>query len=245
MGDTKILPVKEATYLGVTFTSTLSWKPHFTLKLNAAKARVAELRAVGLFGGRNIPADSLEVVRASVWGSLDYGRGVVNSDAHKHILIARSLLKFQMKTLREVLGVSDSTPMLGVLGETGDLADGWRGKLRQILLAHQMWLAPEGSLPKEVAQAALNVGGGVSLFARVNGWLSDIKGQPSVVSDFAKRNAIKKVVMQAARAEWILAVQASTRLRDTYAPSEPLKTRGYLDVAFRGRKVLTKLRVDD
>ena len=113
MGDTKILPVKEATYLGVTFTSTLSWKPHFTLKLNAAKARVAELRAVGLFGGRNIPTCSLEVVRASVWGSLDYGRGVANSDAHRHILIARSLLKFQMKTLREVLGVSDSTPITG------------------------------------------------------------------------------------------------------------------------------------
>ena len=64
-----------------------------------------------------------------------------------------------MKTLREVLGVSDSAPKLGVLGETGDLPDRWREILRQIMLAHQMWLAPPGSLPKEIATAALNAGG--------------------------------------------------------------------------------------
>ena len=200
---------------------------------------------MGLFGGRNIPADSLTVVRATVWTALDYGRGVANSEAHRHVGIAKQLGSFQIKTLREVLGVSDSTPILGVLGETGDLTDKWRGKLKQILLAQQMYLAPEESLPKEIARAALDAGGGTSLFARVNRWLSDILARPTVVSSFRKRSVLKKVVMKAARTEWIRAVQASERLKDTYAPSEPLRTRGYLDVAFRGRRVLTKLRVDD
>ena len=40
-------------------------------------------------------------------------------------------------------------------------------------------------------------------------------------------------------------VQMSERLRDTYSPSEPLRNRGYLDINFRGRRVLTKLRLDD
>ena len=52
-------------------------------------------------------------------------------------------------------------------------------------------------------------------------------------------------MVQAARAEWIQAVQLSDRLRDTYSLTEPLKTRGYLDINFRGRRILTKLRLDD
>ena len=51
--------------------------------------------------------------------------------------------------------------------------------------------------------------------------------------------------MKAAQKEWSTAVALSSRLKGTYARGEPLRTRGYLYYDFRGRQVLTKLRVDD
>ena len=38
---------------------------------------------------------------------------------------------------------------------------------------------------------------------------------------------------------------ASSRLRDTYAPSPKLCLRAYLAMDFKGRQIITKLRVDD
>ena len=235
--------VATAKYLGVLFDSKKSWVPHFTNVLEKAKSRVGELRAAGLLGGSNIPTNSLMVVRVVLWASLDYGRGAACSSGPRHLEIARRLALFQMKTLREVLGLSDAAPRLGVLGESGDISDAWREVKRQVMLAYQMLHAPVGSLPYAVARAAMSSECG--LFARVNHILTRVRGRTTILTDFRTSGSLVKLIMKAAQAEWKEAVAASERLRDTYPHSTCLKTRGYLNHEFRGRQVLLKLRVDD
>ena len=86
---------------------------------------------------------------------------------------------------------------------------------------------------------------GKGLFARVNNWLSEVRGRPTLISEFRTRSQLKKVVVAAARKEWRDAVKTSTRPRDTYGATETLKMRGYLKIEFRGQTILTKLRLDD
>ena len=45
--------------------------------------------------------------------------------------------------------------------------------------------------------------------------------------------------------EWLTKAKASTRVGGTYHDSVALQTRGYLKFDFKGRQILTKLRVDD
>ena len=245
-GEGTVSTVATAKCLGVLFDSKKSWVPHFTEKLKKGETRAGELRAAGLLGGNSIPATSLMVVRVMLWTSLDYGRGAARSSGPKHLEVAKRLVRFQMKILREVLGLSDSAPTLGVLGESGDIPDAWREVKRQVLLAHQMWQAPAGSLPNAVARAALATEHAEhGLFVRSNQILSTIRGRPTSVSDFRTSSSLAKVIMKAAQAEWKAEATASVRLRDTYPHSTSLRTRGYLSYDFRGRQVLLKLRVDD
>ena len=242
-GDGVVSTVPSIKYLAVIFDAKKSWVLHFSAKLTSAKARAGELRAAGLIGGSNIPTNSLMVVRAVLWASLDYGRGAACSSGPGHLEIAKRLVQFQMTTLREVLGLSDSAPRLGVLGETGDIPDAWREVKRQVLLAYQMLRAPADSLPGRVARAAMRAKQG--MFARANEMLTQIRGSPTSLSDFRTRSSLAEVIMNAARAEWMRAVAVSERLRLTYPPSTSLRTRGYLNFDFRGRQVLLRLRVDD
>ncbi len=89
------------------------------MKLAAAFLTRLELRRAGLIGGRNAPADSLEIVRAMLctWSTIDHGRGVASSQGPKCKAIAKALNSFQLETLREILGVSKSCRIAGVRGE--------------------------------------------------------------------------------------------------------------------------------
>jgi hypothetical protein len=66
-------------YLGVHFEPLKGWSAHFAMKRVAALLLRGEIKRAGLFGGKNAPADSLEVARSMLWSTLDYGRGVASS----------------------------------------------------------------------------------------------------------------------------------------------------------------------
>ena len=73
-GDEWVESVESAKYLAVHYRSDKSWNTHFTHKIKAAELAVVRIRDAGLLEGRNVPNDSLEVIRAVVWSALDYGR---------------------------------------------------------------------------------------------------------------------------------------------------------------------------
>ena len=133
-------------YLGVHFDPRGGWGKHFAMKRAAALLARLELRRAGLFGGRNAPADSLEVARAKLWSIIDYGRGVASSQGPKHKAVAKSLDAFHLETLREILGASRTCRKAGVRGELGEIPDVWRERKKQLLVARQMLGTPRGGL---------------------------------------------------------------------------------------------------
>ena len=70
-------------------------------------------------------------------------------------------------------------------------------------------------------------------------------GESRPLTDFRTKRNVTKWIHKKAAEQWAMQVTESPRLRDTYLYTGDLKTRGYLNADFRGRQVLTKLRIDD
>jgi hypothetical protein len=58
------------------------------------------------------------VARSKLWATIDYDRGTASSQGKKFKTIAKALDFFHLETLREILGVSKSSRIAGVRGET-------------------------------------------------------------------------------------------------------------------------------
>ncbi len=134
--------VKTCKYLGVHFDPSGGWSTQFAMKRAAALLARLELRRAGLFGGRNAPADSLEVAKAMLWSIIDYGRGVASSQCSDCKASAKSLDAFQMETLKEILGTTKTSRRAGVRGELGKIPD-VRG-LGLTRFVHRANLGPSG-----------------------------------------------------------------------------------------------------
>ena len=163
--------VPSCKYLGVHFDPLGGWSRHFAMKRIAALLARLELRKAGLLGGRNAPADSLEVARAMLWSAIDYGRGVASSQGTKCKGVAKTLDAFQLETLREILGVSKTCRKAGVRGELGEIPDRWRERKRQLLVARQMLGAPSGGLMELIARQANSVSPKLGVFQVVHEFL--------------------------------------------------------------------------
>ena len=70
-----------------------------------------------------------------VWWYLGYGRAAAPTTIPNHLGVAKQLRFFQSKILREVLSLSKSAVIDGLIGETGDLSDDWR-ELKKSSLLH-------------------------------------------------------------------------------------------------------------
>ena len=169
---------KKCKYLGVHFDPLRGWSNHFATKRVAGLLARIELRRAGLIGGKNAPADSLEVVRAMIWSVIDYGRGVASSQGPKCKTVAKSLDIFQLETLREILGVSKSCRVAGVRGELGEIPDLWRERKRQLLTARQMLNSPRGSLMEQIARQANRASPKLGIFRVVHKFLEESSGPP-------------------------------------------------------------------
>ena len=230
-------------YLGVHFDPLGGWSTHFATKRVAARLARLELRRAGLFGGRNAPADSLEIAKAMLWSIVDYGRGVASSQGPDCKAVAKALDAFQLETLREILGTSKSSRRAGVRGELGEIPDVWRERKRQMLAARQMLRAPEGGLMGRIARQANNASPKLGIFRVVHRFLEEAKAPP--LEEFRSKGAIKRWIHTKASLEWKAMVEESSVLPRTYYHSSSLGMKGYLRRAFPGRTILTRLRIDD
>ena len=87
--------VKYETYLAVIFSSNKLWNRHFKSRLRIAQISAAKLRKNGLLGGRNNPARSVQMVRAVLYATIDYGRGATSTMGRGHTSIIKFLFNFQ------------------------------------------------------------------------------------------------------------------------------------------------------
>lgn len=233
-------------YLGVYFDTVDGWGGHFAMKRAAAILARLELRRAGLFGGRNAPLDSLEVAKAMLWATVDYGRGVASSQGHGCGRAAKALDAFHIGTLREILGVSGCSVKAGVRGELGEIPDVWRERKRQLLVARQMLTSPEGSLMERLARHANASSPKLGIFRTVEKFLQGCS-EPThrLEEDFKSKRAIKDWIHMMASGEWRARIAGSMRLENTYPLARSLAAKGYLREAYPGRQILTKLRIDD
>ena len=238
--------VQAARYLGIHFDPRGGWGPHFAKKRAAALLLRLELRRAGLFGGKNSPADSLEVARSKLWATIDYGRGTASSQGSKCKTIAKALDSFHLETLREILGVSSTSRKAGVRGETGEIPDAWRERKRQLLTARQMLAAPKGGQMEKVAREANAGTPKLGIFRVVNEFLEEHAGPK--IETFRNKMEIKRWVLTKASEEWKTKVTNSSTLARTYrhsSDSTSLALKGYLKRTYPGRQILTRLHLDD
>ena len=230
-------------WLSVTFSVDFSWKLHFQSKIKTAYFTTHRMWESGLLGGRNIPAISLDIVQRVVWASLDYGRASTNSEAPGHKTIRDRLALLQAKTLRQVLDSTKSCPRDALFGETGDIPDFWRERRKILNMCHLLLSTPPDSIPGRLALSTLEAK--IGLMHRGSLLLSEL-GLPS--DTFLRQNAktlIKQAVLSAVTVEWRLKIQQQHRLALTYPPDTQYGLRGYLRQDFQGRRVLSRLRMDD
>jgi hypothetical protein len=234
-------------YLAVHFDTTGSWKTHFTKKLAAAHISRNELRKAGLLGGANIPAASLQVVEAILWAKLDYGRAATDLSRHGHVSIKERLDKFTSSTLRMAIGTSPQSVKDGVIGETGAYTDEQRSSLATLLMIIRMINAPNGSAAHAIIRQCLvrprrGIGLRGEQILRAMGVEAE---KMTIIWSATAKTSITAEMKRFAEREWQRRVSVSSRLAYAYPHNAPLRTRGYLKSNFRGRRLLTLLRIDD
>ena len=107
-----------------------------------------------------------------------------------------------------------------------------------------MLKAPHGSLPRRFAEVARRGEEKLGIFRLVDDILNEQKAGFDISAFNSKKN-IKKWVREQASREWLLGARASSSLGATYQDELALEPRGYLNFEFKGRQVLTKLRIND
>ena len=188
-------------WLGVIFSSDRKWKLHYANRLKVARFTAKSLQSAGFWGGVNVPSRSLHVVRAMLWSSLDYGRAAAPTTIPNHLGVAKQLRFFQSKILREVLSLSKSAVIDGLIGETGDLSDDWRELKKLLSVAHKLLTAPDNSIPRTLSRAAYHSESKVGLIARAKHALLEQKANPNILLNPFSGPAIKVLVMTAAQRE--------------------------------------------
>ena len=107
-----------------------------------------------------------------------------------------------------------------------------------------MLRAPTGSLPRRMAEVANKGDVKLGVFRLVADILKEQQSERDI-SSFDSKKSIKNWVRMQATKEWLKGAKASPRLGETYRDVVSLEMHGYLKFDFKGRQVLTKLRIDD
>ena len=230
-------------WLSVTFSVDRKWITHFTAKIKTAYFTTHRMWESGLLGGRNIPAISLDTVQKVVWASLDYGRASTDSEASGHKTIRERLSLLQAKTLRQVLDSSKSTPRDALFGETGDIPDFWRERRKALNMCHLLLSTPPQSIPGKLALVTREAK--VGLMQRGSLLLTELGLPPDTILRQDAKVSIKRSVLATVTTEWRLRIQQQHRLTLTYPPGTQSCLRGYLQHDFKGRRVLSRLRMND
>ena len=249
LGQHDIPIVDLETYLSVRFTSSCSWKKHFDNKLASARSLFFKLKNAGVLGGHNPIPLSLQVVQAKIWAKIDTGRvatmALRPSAEYRQILL--KLDTFFLSVLRAVLSVSRTASSDGVIGELGTIPDNWRGLLRALTTFSRMLATPASSFVSQFIQGAINAAPDcpfIRLILRTCTCLGLALTQRSTSRRWREK-AKAKVRAQAAR-EWADRVVLQPNLLLAYGPQPVFMLRPYLKgAAFRGRQLLTKLRIND
>ena len=119
--------------------------------------------------------------------------------------------------------------------------------MHHVLVAVRMLRAPEGTPPHTVAWAGLR-NNTPNFMTKANLLLGDLGTDLLSIYDRPKQGGIlvvKRIFKQKAAEWWKAEVKSNRRLRLTYTPQTPFELRGYLSEHFPGRRLLTKLRLDD
>ena len=166
-----------------------------------------------------------------------------------------SIRKFYLKLARSILNLSQSSPSTSTFGEIGWIGIDNDGTLSPIdLLDLQLFRrilnAPQGSLPRIIVTKLMSAN------APETHYMSKLKMILQSVSiswtqllaspNYSPKRFAKKKFYVAASRQWQLKVQHSSSHASIYGFCSALKCQEYLSLPpFRGRTLLTKLRVND
>ena len=253
-GEQTIRSAPEFEFLSVTYTDDKKWHAHFKRKMAKAKTAFNMVNGAGVIGGSNIDSDSMLIISSKILPVLH--SGCTATDISKGYKSLRGeLRKCYLTWIRTALNLSTRSPSVSTFGEVG-----WIGidsgndlsemDLLDIQLFRRMLNAPHDSLPQQIITKLLRSDPNLSPYmTRITGllhqtnihWVSLL----APINKSHKRYA-KTQFRAAAFRQWHANVAASSNHNIVYGSYTELKCHTYHKLpAFRGRTLLTKLRVND
>ena len=135
----------------------------------------------------------------------------------------------------------------GEIRETGAFTDEQRSSLATLLMIIRMINAPTGSAAHAIIrQCMVRPRRGIGLRGEQILRAIGVEAEKmTIVWSATAKTGIMTEMRRFAEKEWQLRVSRSSRLSYAYPRNTPLRTRGYLKTNFRGRRLLTLLRIDD
>ena len=185
-----------------------------------------------------------------LWPKLDAGLIATNIWTRGHAGLRRKLTSYTHQVNAEVLGLSTRAPSTAVQGELGCLTYENRYGKHILQSFRRLICAPQDTVPALIVMRLMQaVGQGeapppyltlVSQLMQRNGL------QWGHFTTTNAKDTINAAIARSAEQEWHAKVRWSTSHSPIYPPGTRLEMREYLTLnAFRGRRLITKLRAND
>jgi hypothetical protein len=222
----------------------MTWAPHFDLKLKSATKAFYALRGAGLLGPVWLTA---RVVEATLWPIIDSGRAATFALATVTATAMRKLLTFFMKVAKTVLGVSKRACSDAVLAELGWLTDALRADLAFLQHLRRTAALPPVTLSKRLLEGALQAQPGArpTFLVRAEKIANAVGLDLDEALAHGAKQRLKRHFTIYAHKRW----RARAEQQPAMLPYLSLKAWGmqpYLTIPpFRGRVLLTKVRIND
>jgi hypothetical protein len=244
----KINSVSSEKYLTNLISGTGSWIEHIKQKFTNATSALKMIKGAGLIGGDNSIQRSAMVVRAKVWPVMNSGK--IALDIFNQPRSHREYFdKLQILSAREILEVSNSAPIAGLLGELGWMSTNFHDDTLAISFLRRLLAPKPHTLPRKLVAAMINTAqtstGPIPSFMSQALNLIQLAGTDpcSIQSWYARTIAF---ISQQADNYWLTSLMTLGDLKSSYPVNPRLQMQFYLKIdSFPGRRLITKVRIND
>ena len=233
-------------YLSVIFQDDARWNLHYEYRLAKANKALHALTNAGLLGGKHDIDRSVTLATAKIWPVIEYGRVAADYHSPDNKAHRQAVARFKMKVMKECLNVSQHCASDGVLGEVGMIPDAGSADRQHLQLLRRFMSAPEDSIPGRFAAAGMSFDSKSSFFTQGKALMAALGIKQSDMRGKIAKGLINNKVHEYQQQRWQKRIQDQQHLTNSFTDSDRLKMQPYLRMgSFRGRTVLTKLRLDD
>ena len=245
-GPHKVQALTQEKYLSVTFQNDGKWDQHYADKKKKSESALHALLASGLLGGKHDSIATFSVARQALWPIIETGRVAAEYHAKPQKIYRKQVETFKLKTMRLCLNVSSTASTDGVLGELGMYPDMGSADRQHVQLLRRFVCAPRGSIPASFARQGLTRPNSGYFFSVGRKILSNLNLPLQTLTMPNAKENLDRAIHSNQESRWQQRITIQPHLQTAFDAGSPLTPQKYLALeAFKGKTLITKLRIDD